>query len=122
MTPTPLRLGISRCLLGEAVRFDGGHKRDGFLTDVLGHYVEWVPVCPEVEAGLGTPREATQLQALHDHRTSVVEPPDISSFAEAEMGSFSRIARTAEESFLVIAFCKRAWVDGMTPADSMMPR
>ena len=48
MTAAPLRLGISRCLLGEAVRFDGGHKRDAFLTDVLGRYVEWVPVCPEV--------------------------------------------------------------------------
>src|SRR5262245_47943956 len=42
-----VRLGISSCLLGEAVRFDGGHKRDAFLTDVFGKYVEWVPVCPE---------------------------------------------------------------------------
>jgi len=61
MTTTPLRLGISRCLLGEEVRFDGGHKRDNFLTEVVGPYVEWVPVCPEVEAGLGTPREAMRL-------------------------------------------------------------
>ena len=61
MTTTPLRLGISRCLLGDEVRFDGGHKRDNFLTEVFGRYVEWVPVCPEVEAGLGTPREAMRL-------------------------------------------------------------
>jgi len=61
MTTSPLRLGISRCLLGDEVRFDGGHKQDPFLTDVLGRYVEWVPVCPEVEAGLGTPREAMRL-------------------------------------------------------------
>jgi uncharacterized protein YbgA (DUF1722 family)/uncharacterized protein YbbK (DUF523 family) len=61
MTIAPLRLGISRCLLGDEVRFDGGHKRDDFLTDVFGRYVEWVPVCPEVEAGLGTPREAMRL-------------------------------------------------------------
>ena len=61
MTTEPLRLGISRCLLGDEVRFDGGHKRDDFLTDVFGRYVEWVPVCPEVEAGLGTPREAMHL-------------------------------------------------------------
>jgi uncharacterized protein YbgA (DUF1722 family)/uncharacterized protein YbbK (DUF523 family) len=61
MTTSLLRLGISRCLLGDEVRFDGGHKRDHFLTDVLGPYVEWVPVCPEVEAGLGTPREAMRL-------------------------------------------------------------
>jgi len=63
----PLRLGISRCLLGEEVRFDGGHKRDNFLTDVLGRYVEWVSVCPEVEAGLGTPREAMRLVGDSHH-------------------------------------------------------
>ena len=57
----PTRLGVSRCLLGDEVRYDGGHKHDRFLTDVLGRYVEWVPVCPEVEAGLGTPREPMRL-------------------------------------------------------------
>ena len=62
MTTGFVRLGISRCLLGDHVRFDGGHKRDPFLTDVLGRYVEWVPVCPEVEAGLGTPREVMRLE------------------------------------------------------------
>jgi Uncharacterized conserved protein len=67
MTTTSLRLGISRCLLGEQVRFDGGHKRDGFLADLLGRYVEWVPVCPEVEAGLGTPREAMRLVGNLQH-------------------------------------------------------
>lgn len=67
MTTVPLRLGISRCLLGDEVRFDGGHKRDNFLTDVFGRYVEWVPVCPEVEAGLGTPREAMRLVGNPQH-------------------------------------------------------
>jgi uncharacterized protein YbgA (DUF1722 family)/uncharacterized protein YbbK (DUF523 family) len=61
MTTTPLRLGISRCLLGEEVRYDGRHNLDNFLTEVLGRYVEWIPVCPEVEAGLGTPREPMRL-------------------------------------------------------------
>jgi len=58
---TPLRIGISACLLGQQVRYDGGHKRDRFLTDTFGLFVEWVPVCPEVEAGFGTPREAMRL-------------------------------------------------------------
>lgn len=58
----PIRVGISACLLGEEVRFDGGHKRDPFLTDVLSRFVEFVPVCPEVEAGFGTPREAMHLR------------------------------------------------------------
>ena len=56
-----LRIGISACLLGQEVRFDGGHKRDRFLTDVLGPFVEFVAVCPEVELGLGTPRETLRL-------------------------------------------------------------
>ncbi len=62
MRDTPrLRIGISRCLLGENVRHDGGHKRDGFLIEALVRHVEWVPVCPEVEVGLGTPREPMRL-------------------------------------------------------------
>ena len=59
--PTPLRIGISSCLLGETVRYDGGHKRDPYLVETLGRLVEWVPVCPEVEMGLGTPRETIRL-------------------------------------------------------------
>jgi uncharacterized protein YbgA (DUF1722 family)/uncharacterized protein YbbK (DUF523 family) len=56
-----IRLGISSCLLGENVRFDGGHKLDRFLTGTLGQFVEYVPVCPEVECGLGTPRKSMRL-------------------------------------------------------------
>jgi uncharacterized protein YbgA (DUF1722 family)/uncharacterized protein YbbK (DUF523 family) len=55
------RIGVSSCLLGEQVRFDGGHKRHRFLADVLGRYVDWVPFCPEVAIGLGTPRETLKL-------------------------------------------------------------
>ena len=66
-----LRIGISSCLLGEPVRFDGGHKKDAFLTDVLARHVEWVPVCPEVEVGMGTPRETLRL-VREDGRTRMV--------------------------------------------------
>jgi uncharacterized protein YbgA (DUF1722 family)/uncharacterized protein YbbK (DUF523 family) len=58
----PIRLGISACLLGQEVRFDGGHKRDTFIIYALGKYFEWVPVCPEVEMGLGIPRETLRLE------------------------------------------------------------
>jgi uncharacterized protein YbgA (DUF1722 family)/uncharacterized protein YbbK (DUF523 family) len=61
-----LKIGISSCLLGQEVRFDGGHKRDAFLTDTLGPQVEWVSVCPEVEMGLGTPRETLRLVRSDD--------------------------------------------------------
>jgi uncharacterized protein YbgA (DUF1722 family)/uncharacterized protein YbbK (DUF523 family) len=57
------RIGVSSCLLGEAVRFNGGHSRSRFLTEVLDRYVDWLPVCPEVEIGLGAPRESLQLTA-----------------------------------------------------------
>ena len=56
-----IRLGVSSCLLGNCVRYDGGHQHDSFLTDTLGQYVEYVPVCPEVECGLSTPRESMRL-------------------------------------------------------------
>jgi uncharacterized protein YbbK (DUF523 family)/uncharacterized protein YbgA (DUF1722 family) len=59
--PRSLRVGISACLLGQRVRYDGGHKRDAFLTDELGKHVDWVPVCPEVELGLGVPRPPMRL-------------------------------------------------------------
>jgi uncharacterized protein YbgA (DUF1722 family)/uncharacterized protein YbbK (DUF523 family) len=78
-----VRLGVSSCLLGERVRFDGGHKRDAFLVDALGQFVEWVPVCPEFESGMGTPREPVRLTRVsgavrliavrsgHDHSASM---------------------------------------------------
>ena len=57
-----IRIGISACLLGENVRYDGGHRHDPYLTDALGRYFAWVTVCPEVEYGLGIPREAMRLE------------------------------------------------------------
>jgi uncharacterized protein YbgA (DUF1722 family)/uncharacterized protein YbbK (DUF523 family) len=61
-----IRLGISSCLLGEKVRYDGGHKLDPFLKNTLGRYVDWVPVCPEVESGLPVPRDAMHLVGYPD--------------------------------------------------------
>jgi uncharacterized protein YbgA (DUF1722 family)/uncharacterized protein YbbK (DUF523 family) len=56
-----IKLGISACLLGEKVRYDGGHKFDPFLVNTLGQFVEYVPVCPEVESGFPIPRQAFRL-------------------------------------------------------------
>jgi len=68
-----IRIGVSSCLLGRKVRFDGGHKRDRYLTDVIGEWAEWVSVCPEVEIGLGTPRPTIRLEGtVEDAR--LVEP------------------------------------------------
>ena len=56
-----IKLGVSSCLLGNPVRFDGGHKKDAWLVNVLSEYAEYVPVCPEVEMGLPIPRETLRL-------------------------------------------------------------
>ena len=64
MTSDRVRVGVSSCLLGEKVRFDGQHKRDAFVVDQLGKHVEWVPVCPELEVGMGVPREPVRLIRL----------------------------------------------------------
>ena len=57
-----IRIGVSTCLLGESVRYDGGHARDRYVTDTLEQYMEFVPVCPEMEAGFGVPREPVRLE------------------------------------------------------------
>ncbi len=57
-----IKIGVSSCLLGEHVRYDGGHKHDRYITDTLGHYFSFVPVCPEVGCGLPIPREAMRLE------------------------------------------------------------
>lgn len=62
-----IKIGISRCLMGDKVRYDGSHKKDSFLTDTLGLYVSYVPVCPEVECGMPVPRESMRLVGDPDH-------------------------------------------------------
>jgi uncharacterized protein YbgA (DUF1722 family)/uncharacterized protein YbbK (DUF523 family) len=65
----PIRIGVSACLLGEEVRFDGGHKCNEFITATFGRFVEFVPICPEMELGLGVPRETLRL--IKDDRGGV---------------------------------------------------
>ncbi|MBP1622027.1 MAG: hypothetical protein H6Q07_47 [Acidobacteria bacterium] len=85
---TKIRLGISSCLLGNPVRYDGGHKLDRFLTETLGRYVEYVPVCPEVECGMPVPRESMRLEGdpasprLVTTRTKIEKTGLMSSWAE----------------------------------------
>lgn len=62
----PVKIGISSCLLGKNVRYDGGHKLDKCLTDAFERFVEWMPVCPEVECGLSVPREEMKLAGTSD--------------------------------------------------------
>lgn len=67
------KLGISACLLGHRVRYDGGHKREHFLTDLFGKFVEWIPICPEVEVGMGLPRETIRLVGTPTYPRMIAE-------------------------------------------------
>lgn len=78
----PVRLGISACLLGQKVRFDGGHKRDPFLVETFGQWVEWVPVCPEVEVGMGIPRPTIRLERK-EGAIRLVDPKNGKDWTEA---------------------------------------
>lgn len=60
--PSKIRVGVSSCLLGEEVRYDGGHKNNAYIRKTLGQYFEFVPFCPEVESGMGIPRPPVQLR------------------------------------------------------------
>lgn len=92
-----IRIGISSCLLGERVRYDGGHKLDHFLKDTLGAYVEWVPVCPEVEAGFPVPREPMRLAGdvaaprLVTVRSGIDHTERMTRWAEAKIGMIQRM-------------------------------
>ena len=89
--PEPIRILISSCLLGEKVRYDGGHKREGYLVETLSRFVTWVPVCPEVDCGLPTPRESMRLVGnpqsprLVTSKTGVDYTERMSEFARKKM-------------------------------------
>ena len=68
-----IRLGVSSCLLGEAVRYDSGHKHDRYVTDVLAGHFDLVSVCPEVESGMGVPRETLRLVGPPDKPQLIAE-------------------------------------------------
>ncbi|KTD06927.1 YbgA family protein [Legionella jamestowniensis] len=72
-----IQIGVSSCLLGQKVRFDGGHKRDDYICDLLGKYVEFLPICPEIAIGMGIPRPAVHLEGNPENPRMVeIKNPD----------------------------------------------
>ncbi len=108
-----IRIGISSCLLGNAVRYDGGHKLDRFLTETLGQYVEYFPVCPEVECGMPIPRESMRLEGnpesprLVTTRTKADKTQQMVSWAE------KRVAELEKEGLLGFIFKSDSPSSGM---------
>jgi uncharacterized protein YbgA (DUF1722 family)/uncharacterized protein YbbK (DUF523 family) len=85
---SPIRIGVSSCILGEEVRWNGGHSRQRWVTDVLEGFVEYHPVCPEVEVGMGVPRPTVRLQLL-DGDVHMVDPKNEVDWTSS-MNRFSR--------------------------------
>jgi len=91
-----IKIGISSCLLGEKVRYDGGHKHDQYITDTLGRFFDLVPVCPEVECGLSIPREAMHLVGTVDDprlvtvRTGIDHTPAMKEWTGGKLDELER--------------------------------
>ncbi|MBI5520387.1 MAG: DUF523 and DUF1722 domain-containing protein [Desulfovibrio sp.] len=106
-TEAPLtrpRVGISRCLLGENVRYDGGHKLDRFLRDELGRHVDFVPVCPEVECGMPVPREAMRLVGDPDAPRLVTIKSGLDMTPRMEAWAQARVERLQGEGLCGFVF------------------
>ena len=108
-----IRLGISTCLLGENVRYDGGHKLDRFLRDTLGRYVNYVPVCPETECGMGIPREAMRLEGKPDAPRLVTRASRIDKTDMMVSWAKNRIAKLASEDLCGFIFKSDSPSSGM---------
>ncbi|MEW6388044.1 MAG: DUF523 and DUF1722 domain-containing protein [Thermodesulfobacteriota bacterium] len=111
--PSQIKLGISSCLLGAKVRYDGGHKWDRFITDTLGRYVEFVPVCPEVECGLGVPREAMRLEGKVEAPRLVTRQTHRDFTEQMEKWADRRLVELAQEGLCGFIFKSRSPSSGM---------
>jgi uncharacterized protein YbgA (DUF1722 family)/uncharacterized protein YbbK (DUF523 family) len=108
-----IKLGISACLLGENVRYDGGHKLDRYLTGTLGTYVEYVPVCPEFECGLGVPRESMRLMGDPDAPRLVTNKTGKDHTDRMLKWAAKRVAQLEEEGLCGFVFKKNSPSSGM---------
>jgi len=120
------KIGVSTCLLGEKVRFDGGHKRDPFLTDTFGLFVEWVPVCPEVECGLPIPRESMHLAGDPDSPRLVTTRTNVDMTAKMKSWAKKRLSELEREELSGFIFKSKSPSSGMERvkvySDTGMPR
>lgn len=109
----PIRIGISACLLGEAVRWNGVGARDRFLTDTLGQFVSWVPVCPEVECGLGIPRETLRLVGPIDAPRLVTTRTGVDHTERMQAWAARRVRELAKEDLCGFIFKKDSPSSGL---------
>ena len=109
-----IKVGISTCLLGQPVRYDGGHQRDRYLIDTLGQYMEYVPVCPEVESGLGTPREAMRLVGTPENPRLVTRKTGVDHTQKMIRWAKKRIKALETEDLCGFIFKSKSPSSGMS--------
>ena len=109
-----IRVGVSACLLGQPVRYDGGHKRDLYVMDTLGRYFDFVPVCPEVECGLGVPREAMRLVGDPDAPRLVTIKSGLDHTEKMQTWAAGRVAELAGENLCGFIFKAKSPSSGLT--------
>jgi uncharacterized protein YbgA (DUF1722 family)/uncharacterized protein YbbK (DUF523 family) len=99
-----IRMGVSACLLGQQVRYDGGHKHDRYITDILGEYLEFVPVCPEVEAGFPIPRETFRLVGDPDNPRLITSRSNIDHTEHMVAWAQERVRKLEKENLCGFIF------------------
>ncbi len=108
-----IRVGISSCLLGENVRYNGGHKLDTYLRDTLGEYFEYVPVCPEFEAGFGVPRESIRLVGEVENPKILTTKTAIDKTSQMQSLVRKRVSELAAENLCAYIFKSKSPSCGM---------
>ena len=108
-----IKLGISSCLLGENVRYDGGHKLDHYIRETLGRYVDWAPVCPEVEYGLPVPREAMHLAGTSEGPRLVTSRTGVDHTDGMKRWAARRLDELGKEGLCGFIFKSRSPSSGM---------
>jgi len=95
---TPIKVGISACLFGERVRYNGENKRDDYLCETLGQHVQWVSLCPEVACGFPTPREAVLLVGENNVPRLLTQETGIDHTKRLLTWAHTQIARLKNEN------------------------
>ena len=108
-----IRMGVSSCLLGNQVRFDGGHKHDRYITGTLGNYFEFVPVCPEVECGLSIPRESMRLIGNPQSPRLVTGKSGVDLTEQMNEWAGNRVSELAKENLCGFIFKSKSPSSGM---------
>ena len=113
MARDTIRIGVSSCLLGNPVRYNGGHQHDRYITDTLGRFFDFLPVCPEVECGLPIPRETMRLEGEPANPRLLTSKTKIDHTARMQSWAARRVWELEGEGLHGFIFKSRSPSSGM---------